>query len=258
MSNAYQTPESNLVKENLAIGEYGSVEKAISGDYDFSIGTIISEAWAKTSGSKWTIHMSFLLYIIVMFVLMMAIGMVTANFVMVGDVGGVPGEVPGDMIFMQIIIQLGMNLIILPMVMGLLMIGVRRSVDAPIKATMVFRYFSKMIQLFVTMVLMYLLVIIGFILLVLPGIYLLVAYYMALPLVVEKGMSPWRALETSRKSVTHHWFSFTGLFIVFMIILTVSMIPLGIGLIWTLPMMVIAYGIVYRNMFGVEAETIAD
>jgi uncharacterized membrane protein len=45
--------------------------------------------------------------------------------------------------------------------------------------------------------------------------------------------------------------------IVISLIVMVSMIPLGIGLIWTLPMMMIAYGIIYRNMFGVRDETLA-
>jgi len=40
------------------------------------------------------------------------------------------------------------------------------------------------------------------------------------------------------------------------IIIGVSMIPLGIGMIWTMPMMLICYGILYRNMFGVEGKTL--
>lgn len=258
MSNAYQTPESNLVNESQSTQDYGSVDKAIRGEYEFSIGAVLSEAWEKTSGSKWVIQLSFFFYFIVAIGIMMALGAVTASFMIAGDVGTVPGEMSADMVFMQIFIQLGMNLIILPMVMGLLMIGIRRSVDAPISATMVFKQFSKMIPLFITMLLMYIMVFIGFLLLVIPGIYLMVAYYMAMPLVVEKGMGPWQALETSRKAITHRWFSVFGLFIILMIIITISMIPLGIGLIWTMPMMLIAYGILYRNMFGVEAATIAD
>jgi len=146
----------------------------------------------------------------------------------------------------------------MPMIMGIVMMGIKRSVDAPISASMVFNNFSKMLPLFATMILMYIMILIGLVLLVIPGIYLMIAYYMAMPLVVEKGLSPWQAMETSRKTITHRWFSVFGLFIVMIIILTISMIPLGLGMIWTLPMMMIAYGILYRNMFGVEASTIAE
>ena len=101
---------------------------------------------------------------------------------------------------------------------------------------------------------MYILVAIGFLLLVLPGIYLMVAYSLAMPLVVEKGLSPWQALEASRKAITKSWFRFIGLGLAIMVIMIVSMIPLGIGMIWTIPMAMIAFGIAYRNIFGYEGE----
>lgn len=47
-------------------------------------------------------------------------------------------------------------------------------------------------------------------------------------------------------------------FVVLSLIMFVSMIPLGIGLIWTIPMSMIAYGIIYRNMFGIRNETLSD
>ena len=40
--------------------------------------------------------------------------------------------------------------------------------------------------------------------------------------------------------------------ILMMLIAAVSAIPLGIGLIWTYPMMINVIGILYRDIFGVE------
>jgi len=251
MSDAYETPEANLINENISTGDYGSVDKAIRGEYEFSIGSVLSEAWAKTGGSKWPIHLGFIYYFIVAVAIMFGLGIVMAGLMAVT-------EEPGVMFLMQIVIQLAINLIAMPMIMGIVLMGIKRSVDAPISASMVFNNFSKMLPLFMTLILMYIMILIGFILLVIPGIYLMVAYYMAMPLVVEKGMSPWQAMETSRKAITHRWFSVFGLFIVMIIIITISAIPLGIGMIWTLPMLMIAYGILYRNMFGVEASTVAE
>jgi uncharacterized membrane protein len=78
-----------------------------------------------------------------------------------------------------------------------------------------------------------------------------VAYILAIPLVVERKLSPWQALETSRKAITQHWFKVFGLFLVLGVIVLVSAIPLGIGLVWTLPMAIIAIGVLYRTIFGV-------
>lgn len=251
MSNAYKAPESNLVNENLSTGDYGSVEKAIRGEYEFSIGSVLSEAWAKTSGSKWPFILAFIYYVLVIIAVMMGLGVMMASVMAVT-------EEPGFIVLVQLVTQLGINLIVMPMIMGIVLMGIKRSVDAPFSAGMVFNYFSKMLPLFATMILMYIMIFIGLVLLVIPGIYLMIAYYMAMPLVVEKGMSPWQAMETSRKAITHRWFSVFGLFIVMIIIISISMIPLGIGMIWTIPMMMIVYGILYRNMFGVEASTVAE
>ena len=251
MSDAYQTPEANLVKEDLSTGDYGSVEKAIRGDYEFSIGDVLSEAWAKVYGSKWVIQLAFFYYFLVLIGVMVGLGVVMAGLMTVS-------EDPSAMILVQFVVQFGVNLIVMPMIMGIAMIGIKRSVGAPINAAMVFGYFSKMLPLFVTMFLMYVMIIIGFMLLVLPGIYLMIAYYMAMPLVVEKGMSPWQAMETSRKAISNRWFSVFFLIIIMSLIIGISAIPLGIGMIWTMPMFIIALGILYRNMFGIEPATLAE
>lgn len=237
--------ESNTGNEILE-----SVEKADSGDYTFSIRATLSEAWDKTSGAKWPIHLAFLYYFLVMLAIVIVGVIATAALTTVPVMGD-----PSGSMAMQFLLQIGVNLIALPMMLGIIMMGIQRSVNAPINANSVFMYFPKMFNLFLTLLIMYIMVTIGFILLILPGIYLSVAYYMALPLVVEKGMGPWQALETSRKAISRHWFRMFGFFIVASIILAISIIPFGIGLIWTLPMFIIAYGIIYRNMFGVEAST---
>jgi uncharacterized membrane protein len=96
---------------------------------------------------------------------------------------------------------------------------------------------------------MVILIVVGFMLLVLPGIYLAVAYSFALPLIVDKKIGVWEAMELSRKTITKQWFSFFGLGIVAALFLIVSAIPFGIGLIWSLPTVYIAYGLLYHRLF---------
>lgn len=251
MSDVYKAPESNLVNEDNATGEYGSVENAIKGEYDFSIGGVISEAWALTGGAKWPVFLAFVFYFIVAagYMAVMVAAMMGA---------GAASEDPAAAIVIQLVLQIGMYLVVLPLVFGIMILGIKRAVGAPMSPSSIFGYYSKTLSLLGTLILVNIMVMIGLVLLVIPGIYLMVAYGMAMPLVVEKGMSPWQAMEVSRKAITHRWFSFFGLWIVMSLIMMISMIPLGIGLIWTMPMMVIAFGVIYRNMFGVEASTIAQ
>ena len=93
---------------------------------------------------------------------------------------------------------------------------------------------------------------IGLLLLVLPGIYLIVGYGLTLPLILDRKMSAWEAMETSRKAIHKVWWKVAGAFFLMSCIYMVSTIPLGIGLIWTVPMFAVLIGVVYRCLLGVE------
>mgnify|MGYP001296924804 CR=1 FL=1 len=86
----------------------------------------------------------------------------------------------------------------------------------------------------------------------------MVAYSLALVLVVDKDFGPWEALETSRKAIQKCWFSVLGLWIVLGLILVVAMIPMGVGLIWAVPLTMLCVGVLYRNLFGLSEEPIND
>lgn len=223
-NNPYQAPANDLNTNTTAVAP----------NPNWTIGEVLSEAWHQVSGFKGTYWGALLIY--------MGIVIVTS---------GVFGFLGEDSVMMGIISQIVIGLISYPLAAGLMMIAIKRSVGLPTNAFMIFDYYPKTIPIFLLYLLMMVLIVIGLILLILPGIYLAVAYTMALPLLVEKNMGIWEALETSRKSITACWFRFFGLVLIGMIILMVSAIPLGIGLIWTLPFISIAVGIVYRNHFGV-------
>jgi uncharacterized membrane protein len=146
----------------------------------------------------------------------------------------------------------------IPMTVGLWMIGVKIATDQPCEPTEVLQYYPKIVNLFLTYITMYILIIIGFCLFILPGIYLSVAYYLALPLAAEKNLSVWQALETSRKAINHVWFSVFGLFIILGLLCIATIFTLGIGMIWVMPLMMISYGIIYRTIFGIESSVTVD
>ena len=117
---------------------------------------------------------------------------------------------------------------------GLLFMGIRKVAGDSVSWKMIFHGFSFTGKIIVVTILQFILVSIGFLLLILPGIYLAVGYAMAIPLIVDKNLSPWQALETSRKAVHKVWWKVAALYIVMSLLFLVASIPLGIGLIWDL------------------------
>ena len=146
----------------------------------------------------------------------------------------------------------------MPMIVGITIMGIRHSQGKQVTAGSIFNHFHRAPAAILCYFLMIVMIMIGYVLLILPGIYLSFAYMYALPLVVEKDMGAWRALETSRKAITRMWFRATGFLLLISLILTLGMIPLGIPLIWFVPWLTLAYALVYFKLFGAEARTLAD
>lgn len=233
-NNPYTTPQSDVI---IPSTEHtgGSVEKALAGEVRLEIGKIFDEAWSKTNGFKLTYFIAILIYIGI------AGGMaVVFHFIKVESFAFTAVE------------QLITALVTYPLAAGLIMLGVKRAASLPTEPTMVLEFYHKIFPLFILYVLSTIFIIVGFILLIIPGIYLAVAYGLALPLVVEKKMGVWAAMETSRKAITKCFFEFFGLMLLLLIIIIVSMIPLFIGLFWSIPFAALCMGIAYRNLFGVN------
>ena len=156
------------------------------------------------------------------------------------------------------LIQIVISIAILPVFIGIHILGMRHAESKSTTSTEIFGYFSKIPALFLCYLIMVMMIMLGTLLLVLPGIYLLFAYMFSMHLVVEKNMPAWRALETSRKVITKVWFRFFGLYVLIIFINLLAAIPLFIGLIWTVPWSVLTMSMVYNQLFGAEAHTLAD
>lgn len=243
MSDIYQAPDAELTTGEEG-GAYGSLEKGVAGDYSLSIGEILGEAWRRTKGNKGTIWLAILLYIVAFAAVSFVAGMLTGY-----SAFDIEQQVNASMTS-SLLYNVIVNVVAGPLMAGMMMIGIKIARDEKTSPTEIFAHFDKLLPLVVASILMTILMMLGFILLVLPGIYLMVAYMLALPLIVDQNLGPWQALETSRKAITKHWFGFFGFLIVCLLLYIAGALPLLIGLIWVLPLLSIAFGVVYRNIFG--------
>jgi len=250
MSDIYSAPNAPLLQPGSA-GNFGSIERALAGDYSLDISAVLGEAWSKTHGCKWTFQIALSIYLVIM---LLALGVSALINTLIGFDESTASIV--SVIGVQLISQLLRMALATPASTGLSLLGLRRAVEAPIRAGQMLNYYSKIVPLVVTAVITTLLMVLGYMALILPGIYLSVAFLFAQLLVAEKGMSPLEAINTSRKAVGKKWFAMFGLGVALTLINLLGAIPLGIGLIWTVPMSMIAMGIVYRDMFGCEASTL--
>ena len=99
----------------------------------------------------------------------------------------------------------------------------------------------------------WLLTTLGVMLCILPGIYLGVGYVFALPLVIDKKMEFWPAMEVSRRVVHRHWWSTFALVIVVALLAGVGLLACLIGAFVTFPVAGASLMYVYEDLFGPAA-----
>lgn len=222
-------------------------EDGINGRYDFGVRAVLGEAWERTSGVKRIYVVAGVLWILVVALLAFASG-------------------PANDGLSVLLYRLVSALVFAPFVGGFTMLGARRAVDLPISVNTLFAYTSKTLPIAVIGVLLavvywgieYLFATLtlsplfaeGLAFLVFMVVYIFTA--MTSYLIADRDMGPFAALTASVRAVGHKWLKLAGLLLATFAIMFVSVLPLGIGLIWTYPMIGIAYGIVYREMFGVQ------
>ena len=240
--NPYSPPISKIADVFVAGEAGGSLASGIRGEYDFKIADVIKESWRRTRGLKAAYWGGMILFILVVLgVLLLIMGIAMSGFIPNFSLGIVGEQV----------LTLLITAVIYPFMAGIAMMGVNRAVDHPVSATQVFGYFDVFLTIMVAGILVTFLTNIGFMLLIIPGIYLTIAYALTMPLITEKKLGAWRAMESSRKAITHQWFKIFGLFLLMGLILMLGAMTV-IGLFWVMPMLTAMLGVLYRIIFGVE------
>lgn len=251
MDDIYATPESDLAQNRSSEHTGGKVEDAIAGKIEVSMLGTLGEAWRDLRGFKLKCHIATAIWFAVYLVaLLISIPVVFGLVAMGADENSAS--------IIASLVQLIAIAVTMPMMVGITVMGIRHSQRKSVSPGLVLSYFHRAPGAILWYFLMSLMITIGYLLLILPGIYLTFAYMFSLPLMIEKNMGAWQALEVSRKAVTRIWFRATGFLLLISLLLTLGMIPLGIPLIWILPWVTLAFALVYFKLFGAEGETLAD
>jgi len=91
---------------------------------------------------------------------------------------------------------------------------------------------------------------VGYCLCILPGIYLTVSWMFAVPLVIDREMGFWEAMEFSRKVVSKHWFLMFALQLVCGLLAACGLIACCIGVFVSMPFGTATLMYAYEDIYG--------
>lgn len=94
------------------------------------------------------------------------------------------------------------------------------------------------------------LIVLGALLVLVPVFYLSICYTFAMPLVADRRMQFWPALETSRRVVAEHWFAVFAYSLIVMLLNLLGLLACIVGIVFTLPMCICMFVVAYENIFN--------
>ncbi|WP_294955405.1 hypothetical protein [Sulfurovum sp.] len=209
-------------------------------EYDFDIIKTLKEGFKRIEGKKGLFVGAFLIYVAVA----MAVQMVLSLFFPMQNAAG------QEHLLNQQIVTLLSYPVLMPIMVGIIMLAVDDARGKPLNIKSVFGYYHMTWTLALAGVLIYLMTLLGILFFILPGIYLSVSYLFTLPLIADKQMPVWDAMELSRKTITRHWFKVFGLVLILSLLMLGGILTFGIGLVWAVPVLFTTlYGLLYTSIF---------
>lgn len=85
-----------------------------------------------------------------------------------------------------------------------------------------------------------------------PGLYLIVGYIFAAPLIIDRRLKFWQALETSRLTMNQQWFRAFAFILLLFAINLAGALMFGVGLFVTLPLSYCAIAVAYNDILNVR------
>ena len=112
------------------------------------------------------------------------------------------------------------------------------------------------LKLFLTSLITTILTAIATLFFIIPGIYLGIAYSLAIPVVVFGTDDFWPSMEACRKLLTKQWFTILGFLVVCTLVNLAGILALGVGVLVTFPLTMAAQYFVFKQVVGFDTADI--
>ncbi|MBI4324029.1 MAG: DUF4339 domain-containing protein [Chloroflexi bacterium] len=223
-------------------------------DYDLDIGRCLSRSWELLKEHFWLLAGATALAVLAVAILNELISLftrpamtalfrreITARSVLIVFAGSTLGSI------IYTLVSAGLCLLLLKLIRG----QPARVVDASAG------FGSAAGQLVLAGLVTSVLTTLGFLACLLPGLYLSIAWVFTVPVIIDRKIGFWAAMELSRKVVTQHWWLVFCLVVVVGVITFIGLLACCIGLLASMPLALGALLYAYEDIFGASTTAAA-
>ncbi len=217
-------------------------------DYDLDIGSCISRSWELVKTNFWPVVGVTTLVMLIVVAVNQFFGLFTRSAInsIILQHRVTPGEIL--ILFLTIIVSGPIYTIFMA---GLFKYYLKLIRGEGAGVGDAFSGFGASIgQLILLSLVLNVLTLVGYLLCLVPGIYLAVAWFFSIPLVIDRQMNFWEAMELSRKMVSKHWFLVFAFLLVYGLLSMAGLIACCVGIFVTMAIGLGALMYAYETIFS--------
>ncbi|PNQ59802.1 membrane protein [Vibrio sagamiensis] len=247
---------NNNFEKDVNIG--GSVERALSGNYELKIGKVLNEAFQLTTKQFW----SFTPAVVILLAVQIGIFFIALKL-QVGDLSALFDSTKsidllnGNFVQAFYIASFSYEVIGAPISAGISLMAMSHAVGFNTKTQHLGKGLQFTTPVIIATIFSIVMQSIASMVFPLLSLYLSITLSQFILLICDKRIPPMRALWLSFLAVNKKIFVFTGIYLVVFLMFIIAAIFSGIGLIFVLPFFYHLKGILYREMFGIQVKIIA-
>ncbi|MET2897341.1 hypothetical protein ABXV22_03330 [Vibrio rotiferianus] len=236
----------------------GSIERALSGQYELKAGAVFSEAWRITIQQFLSFSPAIILLLFVQLgIFYIALQLQLGNPSVILDALQDPESFTTDILSAIYVANFSYEVISAPIYAGVSLMAMSHVAGLKTKV----RHVGKGLQFTVPVILatLFSLMMQGVAGMIFPllSLYLSLAFSHSILLICEKRVPPMQSLLLSLRAINKKLFVIAGLYLGVMLMFIIAAMFYGIGLIFVLPFFFHLKGILYREMFGIKLKIVA-
>ncbi|MGR5068221.1 MULTISPECIES: hypothetical protein [Vibrio] len=236
----------------------GSVERALSGQYELKAGAVFSEAWRTTIQQFLSFSPAIILLLFVQLgIFYIALQLQLGDPSVILDALQNPESFTSDIVTAIYVANFSYEVISAPIYAGVSLMAMSHVAGLKTKV----RHVGKGLQFTIPVILatLFSLVLQGAVGAIFPllSLYLSLAFSHSILLICEKRVPPMQSLLLSLRAINKKIFVVAGLYLSVMLMFIIAAMFYGIGLIFVLPFFFHLKGILYREMFGIKLKIVA-
>ncbi|EGR8991211.1 hypothetical protein BST55_03305 [Vibrio vulnificus] len=246
----------NEFEKEINIG--GTIESALSGQYELSAGAVFSEAWKKTMSHFFSFSPAIVLLLALqLLIFYIALQLQLGEPSVILDTIVNPDLLTEQIVSAIYVANFSYEVISAPIFAGVSLMAMSHAAGLQTKT----RHISKGLQYTIPVILatLFSLMLQGLLGMIFPllSLYLSMAFSHSILLICEKNVPPMQSLLLSLRAINRKILVVSGLYLLVMVMFAVATVFYGIGLIFVLPFFFHLKGILYREMFGIRLKIVA-